>query len=54
MIFLQIIKGVLAFPGAVIELVKLLRKTPQENHEKILKETAEEADKFDKTGRPPT
>jgi hypothetical protein len=49
---LAIIKGVLQFPGTILEFVKLLQKTPQEKHQDLLKRMAEEAKKFEDTGRP--
>jgi hypothetical protein len=49
---IELIKGVLAFPGIVLEFVKLLKSTPQENHEAILKRVREEASAFEETGRP--
>jgi len=49
---LELLKGVLQFPGIVLEFVKLLRKTPQEKHEEILKLVNAEAAKFEEHGRP--
>jgi hypothetical protein len=49
---LEIIKGVLQFPSVVLEFVRLLQKTPQENHETLLKRITEEAERFEETGRP--
>ena len=49
---IDLIKGVLQFPAVILEFVKILRKTPQENHESLLKRMAEESQKFSETGRP--
>lgn len=49
---LDIIKGVLQFPATILEFIKILRKTPQENHEDLLKRIGEESKKFEDTGRP--
>ena len=49
---LAIIKGVLQFPGTILEFVKMLQKTPQERHEDLLKKMHEEARKYEETGRP--
>ena len=34
---IALIQGVLAFPKTILEFVKLLKKTPQEKHEDIIK-----------------
>lgn len=47
-----LITGLLQFPKTILEFVKLLKKTPQEKHEDIVKAIAEEAKKFEDTGRP--
>lgn len=49
---LEIIKAVLKFPTTILEFVKLLKKTPQENHEDLMKKIQEEAKHFEDTGRP--
>jgi len=49
---IDLIKGVLQFPAAILEFVKLLRKTPEEKHEDLLKKIAEESEKFSDIGRP--
>ncbi len=49
---LTLIGGVLAFPKTILEIVKLLQKTPQEAHQEIVKKINEEAQKFQETGRP--
>lgn len=48
----ELLKGIFAFPKTILEFVKLLRKTPVENHEDILKNIAAESKKFEDTGRP--
>jgi hypothetical protein len=49
---LALVKAALEFPGEVMQLVNLLRKTPQEQHADLLKAMQVEADNFAKTGRP--
>ncbi len=49
---LMLIKGVIEFPGVILQFVKLLRKTPQENHEDLLEAVRQEAKLFEETGRP--
>ncbi len=49
---LEIVKGVIAFPSVVLEFVRLLQKTPQENHEAIVSRIRLEAQHFQETGRP--
>ena len=50
--WLEIIKAVLQFPSVILEFVRLVKKTPQENHEDLLKRLADESKKFEETGRP--
>jgi len=52
MAILEIIKGVLQFPNAILRLVRVLQKTPQENHEALVKKNEDEASQYEKTGRP--
>jgi len=47
-----IIMGVLEFPKMILEFINLVKKTPEEKHEEILKAIQAEAKKFDDTGRP--
>lgn len=49
---IDLIKAALQFPEAMIQLVRLLRSTPEENHEALLKKISEEALRFEETGRP--
>lgn len=49
---LEIIKAVLKFPEVVLSFVKLIQKTPQENHTDLIKIMAQEAEKYEDTGRP--
>lgn len=49
---LEIISGVLQFPDRVLALIRILKKTPQENHEALLAKIATEAEAFQQTGRP--
>ena len=47
-----LITGLLQFPKTILEFIQVLRKTPQEKHSELLKKIAEEARKFEETGRP--
>lgn len=49
---LEILAGVLAFPSQVLSLVRLLKGTPQAEHEKIMARLQAEAQSFEDTGRP--
>lgn len=49
---LEIISAVLKFPQAVLSLVRVLTKTPEEQHEDLMKRIAEEAQNFESSGRP--
>lgn len=48
----NLLMAIFQFPKTILEFVKLLRKTPQERHEEIVKKIAEEAKRFEETGRP--
>lgn len=50
--WLLIIKGVLAFPKQVKELILLLQKTPSEKQGEVTKMILEEGKKIAETGRP--
>lgn len=55
MVIAEIVTLIIAFfqfPKTILEFVKLLKKTPQEKHEDIVKAIAAEAKKFEDTGRP--
>lgn len=49
---ITIIKGVLAFPDAIIKLIRLLEKTPQQKHDEIVSRITKEEEHFRDTGRP--
>jgi len=49
---LTLIKGVLQFPQAVLSLIQILKKTPSEKHDELIKKMADEAAHFQSTGRP--
>lgn len=49
---LEIISGVLKFPGVILEFVRLLKKSPAEKHDDIIKKIQEEAAQFEDSGRP--
>ncbi len=50
--WVEIIKAILQFPSTILEFVRILKKTPQEKHEDLLKKISEEARQFEDTGRP--
>lgn len=50
--FVEIITAFFKFPDAILRMVQLFKKTPQEWHEDILKKMEDEATNFEKTGRP--
>jgi hypothetical protein len=49
---IAIIKTVLQFPSTILEFVKLLQKTPQENHDSLLKAMQKESEQLKSGGRP--
>jgi hypothetical protein len=49
---IELVKGLLQFPGVILEFVRLLQKTPQEKHDALLKQIQIESEKFEQTGRP--
>lgn len=49
---IELVKGLLQFPGVILEFVRLLQKTPQEKHDALLKQIQKESEKFEETGRP--
>ena len=50
--WVALITAALKFPDAIMGFVNLLKKTPAEKHQDILKAISEEAQKFQDTGRP--
>ena len=50
--WLEIFKAVLQFPDAVLRLVLVLKKTPQEVHELLVQQNEKAAAQYEKTGRP--
>lgn len=50
--WLEIIKGVLAFPDKILEVVRLFQDTPEEQHNKLLADINAQAALLKKTGRP--
>lgn len=52
LVILEIIKGVLAFPDAILKVIRLLEKTPQQRHDEIVSNIAKEEEHFRNTGRP--
>jgi hypothetical protein len=51
-VILEIISGVLKFPGEVLSLIRILKDTPEESREKIMAAMQAESAKFAETGRP--
>jgi hypothetical protein len=49
---ISLILGVLQFPKEIGELLKILKKTPQQNHEGLLQRIQLEAKNYEDTGRP--
>ncbi len=49
---LDLVKGVIQFPATILQFVKILQKTPQENHEYLLIKLNNESHVFEETGRP--
>lgn len=49
---LQIVKTTLEFPSVVLAFVHLVRETPQEKHEDLLKRMMQESRQFEDGGRP--
>lgn len=47
-----LIASILKFPNTILAFIKILKKTPQENHEELLSMVAKESEKFEQTGRP--
>lgn len=50
--WVEIIKAVLMFPDAILRIVRVFQKTPQEMHEQIVMSIEKEAKQFEETGRP--
>jgi hypothetical protein len=50
--WLEVIKGVLAFPKEVLAIVRLFQKTPEEKHQDLVAAIQKEAAVFQETGRP--
>lgn len=49
---LELILGVLQFPGQILKLISALKTTPAEQHDALVKSMLLEAEKFKSTGRP--
>ncbi len=49
---LVLLTGVLQFPKAILELIKVLKNTPEEKHDALVKHMIDEAYQFSVTGRP--
>lgn len=50
--WIELITVALKFPTAVMELIKILKATPEEKHQDLLEAAQKESDKFKETGRP--
>jgi hypothetical protein len=49
---IELIKGILEFPAAILALIQILRKTPLEKHRDLLERMRSESQRFEETGRP--
>jgi len=50
--FLAIILAALKFPTEMSAFIKLLQSTPQEKHDALMVQIADQAKSFQETGRP--
>lgn len=50
--FIEVVVAFLKFPEAVLGVVRMFQKVPEQKHEDLLKEMAEKAKAFEETGRP--
>ena len=50
--WLELIQGILAFPSTVLALVRILKGTPEAQHQKIVAAVQAEAAQYEQTGRP--
>lgn len=50
--WLELIKGILAFPDAMLKIVRLMSGTPEEHRESLVSAIQVQADSFVKSGRP--
>lgn len=50
--WLALLVGVFQFPGQLLALIKILKKTPEAKHEELIKKLADEATQYEETGRP--
>lgn len=50
--WMEIAVGVLRFPDTILKIIKLLKSTPEENHEALVKSLSEEAKQYEISGRP--
>lgn len=48
----QLLLAFFQFPSFMSELVKIVRKTPQEKHQELLSRIRVEAQQYEDTGRP--
>ena len=51
-VILEIIVGILKFPGEVSAFIRLISKSPEEKRQEILKNIEIESRKLDREGRP--
>lgn len=49
---ISLIQGLFQFPGEISALIKMLKATPEEQRENLMKSVSDEASKFQVTGRP--
>lgn len=50
--WIELLTLVLKFPSTVLDIVRLLQKTPEEKHSELVAKIQEEAQQFADTGRP--
>lgn len=50
--WLELIKGILAFPDAMLRMVRALQGTPEQHREALVSAIQVQADSFAKSGRP--
>lgn len=50
--WLEILQGVLKFPGELLQLIRIIQKTPAEKHDDLVQAAAKESDKWNTEGRP--
>lgn len=49
---LTLLRAIFTFPTEIMTLVRMLQATPEEKRQLIMEKVAEEAQKYEQTGRP--